>query len=103
MTKEEFIEIENQNKYINDLLKKHQKDIQQKLESFFDGLSEEIGGYGFTVCVHTHTDRINISVYDGTKGHSQHLTIESFEVVKKTDNFNPLVLDLVEIWLRDLK
>jgi len=103
MTKEEFIEIEKQNRYINDLLKIHQKDTEQKLESFFDSLAEEVRRYGFTVCVHTRTDKINISVYDGTEDHSQHLTIESFEVVEKTDNFNPLVLDLVEIWLRDLK
>ena len=103
MTKQDFIEIKKQNKYINDLLKMNQDENSHKLENFFHGLKEGMDAYDFYVCIHTHADNVFVNVYDGTKEDSQSLTIQNFKVIKKSDNFNPLVFDLVEIWLRDLK
>lgn len=103
MTKEEFKELEKENAYISNLLKVATEANVEKLNEFFFSLIDDLKAYDFMVCAHFHYNPIRIDVFDGTDEGSQSLTIANFEVIKKTDNFDPLVLDLIEIWLRDLK
>lgn len=102
MTKEEFAEIEKENAYIYNVLAAHEEQISKRVKHLFDGLYENIKSYGFHTCVHNHDGKISISVFDEKDTDRQKLTIENLKVVSKSNHFNPLVLDLVEIWLRDL-
>lgn len=103
MKKEYFIEIEKHSSYINNLLNVTQKANQEKLDLFFNDLSAAVSAYGFGVCVHVHFDPVRVTVYNGVEALSHHLTIQNFSVIDKSDDFNPVVLELVESWLRGLE
>lgn len=70
---------------------------------FLSSLVKELEMYDFMVCAHFHYNPIRVDIFDGTAEGSQSLTVVNFEVVRKTDNLNPDVLDLGETWFGELE
>ncbi len=97
---EEFKELEKENKYISNLLTAHQENIQEKIEEFFKTLHNDIHQHGFSVCIHTHYFPTLISVFNGLEKDSDRLSIQNFKIIDKTNNFNIVVMELVEDWLK---
>jgi len=102
MTKEEFMELEKENKYIYNLINAHVEAHSKKLDALFTPLKKDMKALGFMLCVHFHVTPIRVSIFNDTTEDAQSLVFANFEVLEATDNFDPLVRDIVEKWLGDL-